>query len=70
MVTTFPLMLHEPGVLELSIPNVTCKPDDAVLDSVYGVDVAHGLHGSLDVIVIVCDACATLNGCCAVTAGV
>jgi hypothetical protein len=33
MVTTLPLMLHEPGVLELSMPKVTDNPEDAFPES-------------------------------------
>ena len=63
MVTTLPLMLHDPGVLELSMPNDTARPDEAVPDNWYGVCVRQGLHGGVDVIVMACDACATVIGC-------
>jgi hypothetical protein len=41
MVTTLPLMLQAPGVLELSMLNVTDKPDDALAVTVYWVGTAH-----------------------------
>src|SRR5580700_805178 len=63
-VTTFPEMLQEPGVVcEVSIPNVTCRPDEAVPESVYGTCVEQGLQGDVDVMVTVCVAFAMVTFC-------